>query len=72
MMREWFAAKQRDDLHVFVAGIDATDVASIALHGSLGFRRCGPVREAGFTFGRWLDLELGQLLRDTPAEPVDG
>jgi len=65
------AARQRD-LHVLIAGIDATNVASIALHSSLGFRCCGLVREAGFKFGRWLDLELWQLLLDTPAEPVDG
>ena len=60
------------DLHMLVAGIDATNVASIALHSSLGFRCCGTVREAGFKFGRWLDLEFWQLVLPTPANPVDG
>lgn len=62
----------RRDLHVLIAGIDATNVASIALHSSLGFRCCGTVREAGFKFGRWLDLEFWQLVLETPASPVDG
>jgi len=64
-------ARQRD-IHMLIAGIDATNVASVALHGSLGFRCCGTVREAGFKFGRWLDLEFWQLILPTPTNPVDG
>ena len=63
---------QRHDLHMLIAGIDATNVASVALHSSLGFRCCGTVREAGFKFGRWLDLEFWQLILPTPANPTDG
>ena len=63
---------KRRDLHMLIAGIDATNVASVALHSSLGFRCCGTVREAGFKFGRWLDLEFWQLLLPTPADPRDG
>ena len=66
------AAARARDLHQLIAGIDATNTASIALHRSLGFRGCGTVREAGFKFGRWLDLEFWQLLLPTPARPVDG
>ena len=62
-------ARWRTDM---VAGIDASNVASIALHSSLGFRCCGTVREAGFKFGRWLDLEFWQLILPTPTNPVDG
>jgi L-amino acid N-acyltransferase YncA len=47
-------------LHMLVGGIDATNFASIALHQQLGFTHCGTVREAGFKFGRWLDLEFWQ------------
>lgn len=64
-------ARQRD-IHMLIAGIDATNVASVALHSSLGFRCCGTVREAGFKFGRWLDLEFWQLILPTPVNPVDG
>lgn len=66
------AAARDRDLHQLIAGIDAANAASIALHRSLGFRCCGTVREAGFKFGRWLDLEFWQLLLPTPARPVDG
>lgn len=64
-------ARERD-LHVLVGGIDAANVASIALHEKLGFSHCGTVRQAGFKFGRWLDLAFYQLILNTPAEPVDG
>ena len=47
-------------LHVIVGGIDSTNAASIALHRELGFTHCGTIREAGFKFGRWLDLEFWQ------------
>jgi phosphinothricin acetyltransferase len=59
-------------LHVLVGGIDAANSASIALHTQLGFAPCGVVRQAGFKFGRWLDLAFYQLILDTPAQPVDG
>jgi len=72
LMQAIIAAAKKHDLHMLVAGIDATNVASIALHSSLGFRCCGTVREAGYKFGRWLDLEFWQLILPTPAAPQDG
>jgi phosphinothricin acetyltransferase len=42
--------------HVMVAGIDATNQASIALHEKLGFRRSGLIEQVGRKFDRWLDL----------------
>ena len=42
--------------HVMVAGIDADNQLSIALHQRLGFRIVGGLHEVGFKFGRWLDL----------------
>jgi phosphinothricin acetyltransferase len=59
-------------LHVLVGGIDTANQGSIALHTRLGFTHCGTVRQAGFKFGRWLDLAFYQLVLDTPAQPVDG
>jgi phosphinothricin acetyltransferase len=60
------------DVHVLVGGIDAANVVSIALHTQLGFMPCGIVRQAGFKFGRWLDLAFYQRILETPAQPVDG
>jgi phosphinothricin acetyltransferase len=66
------AAAERQDHHVLVGGIDAANVVSIRLHEKLGFTSCGIVRQAGFKFGRWLDLAFYQLILKTPAAPVDG
>jgi len=72
LMQAIVAAAKKRGLHMLVAGIDASNVASVALHSSLGFRCCGTIREAGFKFGRWLDLEFWQLILPTPEHPVDG
>lgn len=39
---------------------DSGNVASIALHASLGFRHVGTLRGVGFKFGRWIDSVLMQ------------
>jgi phosphinothricin acetyltransferase len=62
----------RQDVHLLVGAIDATNAASIALHRSLGFEHSGTIRDAGFKFGRWLDLDLWQRTLTTPDRPVDG
>ncbi|WP_217617782.1 MULTISPECIES: GNAT family N-acetyltransferase [Achromobacter] len=61
-----------DGVHVMVGGIDASNQGSIRLHEKLGFVHAGTIREAGFKFGRWLDLAFYQLTLNTPANPVDG
>jgi phosphinothricin acetyltransferase len=58
--------------HVMVAGIDAANAASIALHEQLGFVYAGTIHHAGFKFGRWLDLVFYELRLQGPAAPVDG
>lgn len=57
--------------HLLIGGIDVANTASIALHEALGFTHAGTIRQAGFKFGRWLDLGFYQLLLDTPAIPTD-
>jgi len=52
--------------------IDAENQASITLHERLGFTRCGEIHQAGFKFGRWLDLVFYQRLLTGPDAPVDG
>jgi len=58
-------------VRVMVGGIDAANAASIALHRSLGFTHAGTIREAGWKFGRWLDLEFWQRVLPGPASPTD-
>ena len=48
------------ELHLLVAGIDSANEASIALHRHIGFSHVGTIREAGYKFERWLDLEFWQ------------
>jgi phosphinothricin acetyltransferase len=60
------------DLHLLVGGLDAANAASIALHRKLGFTHAGTIAQAGFKFGRWLDLAFYQLRLDTPQQPVEG
>jgi phosphinothricin acetyltransferase len=64
---------QRQGYHNLIAGIDAANNTSIALHLKLGFKCCGTIEHAGFKFGRWIDLQFYQLLFEgTPENPVDG
>lgn len=72
LMQQLIAEARQRDVHVMVGGIDATNAASIALHEKLGFTHAGTIRQAGFKFGRWLDLSFYQLMLDAPANPVDG
>jgi len=65
-------AAREQEFHVLVGGIDASNTASIQLHERLGFTHCGTIHQAGFKFGRWLDLAFYQRILDTPAHPVDG
>lgn len=44
-----------------VAGIDATNEASIYMHEKLGFTHSGTIKNAGYKFERWLDLAFYQL-----------
>jgi len=71
VLQEVIAAAQGQGYHMLVGGIDATNAVSIRLHESLGFTYCGTIREAGFKFGRWLDLSFYQLILSTPSDPTD-
>ena len=57
--------------HVMVAGIEAQNTGSIALHGRFGFTEVGRMPQVGAKFGRWLDLVFLQLVLDERAEPGD-
>jgi len=72
LLTELIAAAKRQDIHTLIGGIDSQNAASIALHRRLGFEQCAHIRQVGFKFGRWLDLQFYQLVLDTPAHPVDG
>ncbi|EPR41097.1 GCN5-related N-acetyltransferase [Desulfovibrio sp. X2] len=54
-----------------VAGIDAGNAGSRALHEQLGFTEAGVIRKAGYKFGQWLDLAFYQLQLRGPATPTE-
>ena len=49
-------------MHTIIAGIEATNEASIRLHESFGFKEVAHFKEVGWKFERWLDLKFLQLL----------
>ncbi len=57
--------------HLLIGGIDTENRASIKLHNKFGFKHAGTIREAGFKFGKWLDLAFYQLTLDTPVKPAE-
>jgi phosphinothricin acetyltransferase len=60
---------QKIGLHAIIAVIDASNEASLRLHGRLGFFEVGRFRRVGFKFGRWLDVVYMELLLPEPATP---
>jgi L-amino acid N-acyltransferase len=39
-----------------IAGVDAEQTTSVALHAKFGFEQAGRLKQVGFKFGRWLDV----------------
>ncbi len=72
LLKEIIDSAIRQEYHVIVAGIDATNDISIKLHEKMGFKYSGTIEHAGFKFGRWLNLAFYQLILQTPQKPVDG
>lgn len=62
LMPPLIAAARQLKLHTMVAGIDASNEASIALHKKFGFTEVAHFTEVGYKFNRWLDLKFLQLI----------
>ena len=71
LLREIIKKAEDQDYHVLVAGIDASNALSILLHEKEGFAFCGIIQQAGYKFGKWLDLAFYQLILKTPENPVE-
>jgi len=48
--------------HTIIAGADAEQTASLALHAKFGFVECGRQKQVGYKFERWLDVVFMQLM----------
>ena len=62
LMQPLIDAAQEMSLHAIVAGIEATNEASIALHNKFGFVEVAHFKEVGFKFNRWMDLKFLELI----------
>lgn len=71
LMQRLIQSATEQELHTLIGGIDASNATSIAFHQKLGFAHAGTIEQAGFKFGRWLDLAFYQLILATPAQPRD-
>ncbi|ODA67733.1 N-acyltransferase YncA [Methyloligella halotolerans] len=60
LIAELAARARALDMHVLVAGIEANNAASIALHQQAGFEAVGRLPQVGRKFNRWLDLVFMQ------------
>lgn len=60
LLAELIAQAKARDMHVMVAGIEAGNAASLALHRQAGFEIVGRLPEVGRKFDRWLDLVFMQ------------
>jgi phosphinothricin acetyltransferase len=72
LLRRVIEEAQNQDYHTLIGCIDSENPISAALHKAMGFQHIGTIRQVGFKFGRWLDLDLYQLILTTPRSPVDG
>ncbi|WP_070138195.1 GNAT family N-acetyltransferase [Crocinitomix algicola] len=51
-----------NNIHSLVAGIDANNTSSISLHQKFGFEKAGIIKQSGFKFNQWLDLQFMQKI----------
>jgi L-amino acid N-acyltransferase YncA len=64
-----FRILREQGFHHAFAGIALPNVASIALHRSVGFAPVGVYREVGFKFGAWHDVAWMECAIQPPGTP---
>ena len=69
LMPPLIEAARQLNLHAIVAGIEAENEISIALHKKFGFEEVAHFKEVGFKFGRWMDLKFLELIVAPPNLP---
>jgi L-amino acid N-acyltransferase len=62
LMPPLIVAARELNLHAIVAGIEASNEASIALHKKFGFAEVAHFKEIGYKFNRWMDLKFLELI----------
>ncbi|MBL0012359.1 MAG: N-acetyltransferase [Flavobacterium sp.] len=62
LMLALIESAKEEGYHTMIGGIDAENTGSIEFHKKFGFEETGVIKEVGFKFGKWLDLQFMQLL----------
>jgi phosphinothricin acetyltransferase len=62
LLQPLIEASKKLGLHTIVAGIDASNNASIYLHKQFGFEEVAHFKQVGYKFDKWLDLTFLQLM----------
>lgn len=62
LMQPIIDAAKELKLHAIVAGIEAENEISIALHKQFGFEEVAHFKQVGFKFNRWMDLKFLELI----------
>ena len=62
LLQELIARARGLGHRAIIAGIDADQAASVALHAKFRFEKVGHLKQVGFKFGRWLDVIYMELM----------
>ncbi|MCT1905016.1 GNAT family N-acetyltransferase [Oceanobacillus sojae] len=71
LMKEIIAVAREREYKTMVAGVDAANEKSIAMHKKFGFVHAGTIKNAGFKFNQWRDLAFYQLELNGPENPTE-
>jgi L-amino acid N-acyltransferase len=64
LLQELIVRARKLGHHAIIAGIDADQPGSVALHTKFHFEPVGHLKQVGFKFDRWLDVLYMELILD--------
>ncbi|GGB81380.1 N-acetyltransferase [Flavobacterium suaedae] len=64
LLSELIDIAKEQSMHSMIGLIDAENKNSIAFHEKFGFTKAGLLKQAGYKFNRWLDVQIMQLILD--------
>lgn len=62
LLAELITLARQQGFHTMIGCIDADNIGSIDFHKKFGFTDAGCIKQVGFKFNRWLDMQFMQLL----------
>lgn len=71
LMKALITIATKREYKTLIAGIDAANAGSIAMHKSFDFIHSGTIKNAGFKFNKWIDLAFYQLELNGPENPIE-